>query len=601
MLPSTPIHQPIPIHQLQPVRRRLALALVALAALVASPAAAPAAEPQAPPPPQAAAPQPGGENGEATEEVFFDTLAVNVVNVDVIVTDKQGQPVHDLTRDVFELLEDGRPVEIVNFYAVRDRRTAPAVDRLAVPGREVASLPPADPLARQEVPPEQRLHLIVYVDNLFLRPFQRNSVNREVARFLQFNTEPGDQVMVVSFERTLRVRQHFTGDVRLAQRALEEMETANALGQQQLAERRAVIERIETARSIGEAQTHADFFAKSLHNDAENSIRALKELVGSLGGLPGRKALLYVSEGVPMAAGEELFALVDLRHGRQASSQLMANRYGLRRDFRELVAKANANRVTFYALDAGGSGSHSSLSAEYGRSDGSYVEVAFVEDANRQEPLMALAEGTGGRAILNTNNFAGGLEGVASDLDTYYSLGYAPPNPGDGRYHQIDVRVKRKGLTARHRQGYRDKTAESRMDDGTLAALLYGASTNPLGVEVRLGKAIAGDRGNYRVPVEVRIPLGRVALLPQGDQHHGRLRVSVAVMDDDGETSTPSQQPFPVSVPSDELAAAQQTFYTYSAELLMRPGQHQVAVGVSDELGGETTFLRRAVRVGTSG
>lgn len=574
-----------------PSVRRLLLAAAALAALL--PAAAPAA--QAPPEPQATAAE------ESADEVFFDTLAVNVVNVDVVVTDRQGKPVHDLTKDDFELIEDGKPVEIVNFYAVRDRRNAPAVDRLALPDRVVESLPSPDrALPGDEVPPEQRLHLIVYVDNLFIRPFQRNAVNREVSRFLQFNTRPGDQVMVVSFERTLRVRQHFTGDVRLAQRALEEMETANAFGQQQLSERRAVIERIENARSIGEAQTHADFFAKSLHNDAENSIRALKELVGSLGGLPGRKALVYVSEGIPMAAGEELFALVDLRHGRQASSQLMANRYQVRRDFRELVAKANANRVTFYALDAGGSGSHHSLSAEYGRSETSYVEIAFIEDANRQEPLMALAEGTGGRAILNTNNFAGGLDGVASDLDTYYSLGYNPPNPGDGRYHQIEVRVKGRGLTARHRQGYRDKTPESRMDDGTLAALLYGASTNPLGIEVRLGQPVPSDRGNFRVPVEVRIPLGRVALLPQGDQHHGRLRVSVAVMDGEGETSTPSQQPFPVSVPSDQLATAQEGFYTYTAELLMRPGQHQIAVGVSDELGGETTFLRRPVRVGAS-
>ncbi|HEX2163366.1 MAG TPA: VWA domain-containing protein, partial [Thermoanaerobaculia bacterium] len=432
------------------------------------------------------------------------------------------------------------------------------------------------------MPPEQRLHLIVYVDNLFLKPFSRNTVNREVSRFLQLNTRPGDQVMVVSFNRSFKIDQPFTSDMRLAERALEGMQKSNAFGQQQLSERRAVIERIENARSLGEAQSHADFFAKSLHNDAENSIRALKELVGSLGGLPGRKALLYVSEGLPMAAGEELFALVDLRHGKTASSQLMSNRYQLRREFRELVAKANANRVTFYALDAAGSGSHASLSAEYGRSEGSYVEIAFLEDANRQEPLMALAEGTGGRAILNTNNFGGGLDDVASDLDTYYSLGYAPATAGDGRYHTIEVRVKRRGLTVRHRSGYRAKTAETRMDDGTLAALLYGASINPLGVEVRLGRPTAAERGNFTVPVEVRIPLGSLALVPQGDQYHGRLRVSVAVMDDEGETSPPAQQPFPIAVPSAEIERARDGFYTYEASLLMRPGSHYLAVGVSD-------------------
>lgn len=594
----------MPIAPARPRRRPVLAACLALAALalLAAPPAAPAAAPAPQEPPPRAEPDPAA-NGDAApdataDDVFFDTLAVNVVNVDVVVTDRQGNPVHDLTRDDFELLEDGRPVEITNFYAVRDRRSAPGVARLPLPDREIETLPPGGWPAGEEVPADQRLHVIVYVDNLFLRPFSRNAANREVARFLHLNTRPGDQVMVVSFERSFNVRQPFTSDVRLAQRALEEMETTNAFGQQQLAERRAVVERIETARSIGEAQTHADFFAKSLHNDAEHSVRALKELVGSLGGLPGKKALLYVSEGVPMAAGEELFALVDARHGKQASSQLMANRYGLRRQFRELVARANSNRVTFYALDAAGGGSHSSLSAEYGRSDKSYVEVAFVEDANRQEPLLALAEGTGGRAILNTNNFAGGLAEVAADLDTYYSLGYTPPNPGDGRYHRVEVKVKRRGLTTRYRQGYRDKTIESRMEDGTLAALLYGASINPLGIEVRLGRAIAVERGTYRVPVEVRIPLGRIALLPQGDQHHGRLRVALAVLDGDGETSAPAQQPFAVAVPSAEIGRAVDSFYTYAAELLMRGGTHQVAIGVNDELGGESAFVRQLVRVG---
>ena len=99
-----------------------------------------------------------------------------------------------------------------------------------------------------------------------------------------------------------------------------------------------------------------------------------------------------------------------------------------------------------------------------------------------------MAEKTGGMAVINSNSVMSQLEKIAGDFKTYYSLGYSPTHDGDGRYHKIEVKVKRKGLEVRHREGYRDKNTEARMADGTLAALRFPYEKNPLGVRAWTGR-----------------------------------------------------------------------------------------------------------------
>jgi len=486
-------------------------------------------------------------------------------------------------------------VEITNFYAV-DGAPGVAGGTGRVADLPTGVAPPPEMLAR-EVPPEQQTSIIVYIDNLFISPFQRNTLIREVNRFLNLNMKPQDRAMLVTFDRTLNIRQPFTHDVRLINRVMDEQMRVRSFGEQAEQERRDVLKRVDLSRSMNEAMSHADFYAKSMHHDVETSLNGLSELVDSLGGLPGRKMLVHVSEGIPMTAGEDVFGLVDLEYGQASGSQLTAHRYRVRRQFRSIVAKANANRVTFYTIDASGSYTNTSLSAEHGNHNRSFVEIDFMYDSNRQEPLLMLADGTGGQATIGTSNFSGALDRIAHDLNTYYSLGYQPTHVDDGRYHTIEVRVKKPGLRARHREGYRAKTMETRLNDGTVAALLYQASTNPLGILVEVGRGQPSDDGLFLVPVEVKIPLSQIALLPTGTEHQGRLRVSVSVMDRDGDTSPPAQTPFPISVPADEVESIDGRYYIYSAQLLMRSGRHQVAVGVTDEIAGESSFIHQPVRV----
>ncbi len=546
---------------------------------------------------------PGRSQDESEEpgRLFFEALNVNVVNVEVFVTDREGQPVTGLKASDFKLLEDGHPVEITNFYAVDGRGPT-----LSTGERAVALLDEPEGVTASDVttavPEDQRLYLILYFDNVYLKVFSRERAVRAVRRFLAERLKADDRVMVVTFDRTLHVRQPFTRDLNAVYDALDELEELTGFAVQAEAERRRVIKLLDSAKSFRDAEPFVDFYAKEVFNNLNRSIEGLKDLVGPLAGLPGRKAMLHVSDGVPMEAGADLFYLLDLRFGDSSAGRMLAKRYSARTRFRELISSANANRVTFYTLEAAGLRSHSSLSAEF-RSDatgGSMIDVDFTRDFNYQETLQVMAEDTGGLASMNTNNLAGALERMGRDFSNYYSLGYSPGHTGDGRRHSIEVRVKGKGLQVRHRTSYRDKTFEARLTEGVLAALRFGGGTNPLEVRLDFAPLQPQDDGNYLLPIQVSVPFRRVTLVPKEGVHLGRLRLVLAVIDEEGATSPLEGVPLPLEIPDHAVEQVLRQDVSYTAALLMRPGVHYVAVGVRDDLSGETAIVRQAVRVGNT-
>ena len=614
----------IPITPRRRRGQRPAIAIAALLAFLLLPAAAPSQEPpeqtgqvsgEAPdqavseasdqaPDPEAAAPPAQGATAPPVEgaaappveaETFFDTVQVTVVNLEVYVTDRKGNRVHGLTRDDFEVFEDRRPVTVTNFFAVEGGRVVS--EEPTPPEAEEKTPPlPGRPGAAEPLPEDQQLHLIVYVDNFNIRPFNRKRVFQSLRSFLARELHRGDRVMLVSYDRSLHVRQPFTHDPELIAAQLDELERISAHGIHADSERRDVLEAIEEAEDPSEVMGRLRSHAESVANDLAFTLDALKEFTGSLAGLPGRKAILYLSDGLPMTPAEDLYQAVQQKFS-QASVFSDAQSFHQGRRFQELAAQANANRVTFYTIDAAGLRVYSSASAE-SRTPGFGVLVDSARISNLQSTLQLLAEETGGLAILNTNDPSRGLARVAEDFDTYYSLGYTPAHAGDGRYHRVEVRVEGKGLTARHREGYRDKSPSARMADSTLAALIFGFEQNPMQVDLEIGLGLAREDGLYLVPIQVKIPLDALVLVPQGEHHEGRIRLFVSALDREGGMAPVQETPVPIEIRSDKMGAARGQVYVYQTQLLMRGGDHQVAVGIRDDLGSSTSFVRETVRVG---
>lgn len=546
----------------------------------------------------------------ANQEPFIDIVNVSVVNVDVYVTDKQGRSVTGLTRDDFQVFENNRPVEITNFYAINDGKSVTpltAVEQEAVAPAPTApgTAPPLPPREadRVKTPEDQRLRLVVYIDNFNLEPFHRNRVMRELRAFIGHNLGRDDQLMLVTYDRELHIRRTFTSDPSLIASAMLELEKISAQGVHGVSERRDTLSRIQDSQSVAEAEGLARTYAQSTYNDLSFSVDALKKLIDALAGMPGRKAVVYVSDGLQMIAGQDVFYAVQNKYGEKSSSLTQTLEFDASRRFSELTAQANANRITFYTIDAAGLRTYESVSAENQgpgpTAPGMSQLIDTVRISNLQSPLQLMAEKTGGVAIINTNVVMPQLEKIARDFNTYYSLGYTPPHYGDGRYYKIEVKVKnRKDLVVRHREGYRDKSTDARMNDGTMAALNFPFEENPLGVTVEFGQPKPRDDGYFLVPVIVRIPIGKLVLVPREQTEDAKVRLFVAAMDSNGATSDVQQTPVPISIPKADLDAAQGKQYVYSVTLLMRSGEQRVAVGVRDDVAAQSSFVSRGVRIG---
>jgi VWFA-related protein len=578
--------------------------LLALASLAGPALAAPPAKPA--PGPATAKLAPTASTPKA-DEPFVETINVGVVNVDVYVTDKKGSPVTGLSKNDFQLLENGRPVEITNFYAVNDGKAVTPLTPIEVAATAPApGAPPSSAeMEKVQTPEDQRLRLIVYIDNYNLVPFHRNRVMRELRAFLGQKLGRDDQMMLATYDRELHIRHGFTSDPSLIAAGLLDIEKISAQGVHAESDRRDVLQKIADSKSVTEAETYAHSYAENTFNDLSFSLDSLKKMIDALSGMPGRKAVVYVSDGLPMIAGEDVFYAIQGKYGEQTTSMTSTLTYNVARRLDEMTAQANANRVTFYTIDAAGLRSYDSNSAENqgtgAGAPGMSQLVDSVRISNLQSTLQTLAEKTGGFAILNTNDATPKLERVASDFKTYYSLGYTPPHFGDGRYYKIEVKVKsRKDLQVRHREGYRDKSIETLMSDGTLAALNFPFEQNPLGITLEFGQPRPRDDGFYLVPVLVRIPIGKLALIPheQTQTEDARVRLFIAALDSAGATSEVQQAPVPISIPAKDVQVAQKKQYVYSVTLLMRPGEQRVSIGVRDDVGAQACFLSRSLRVG---
>lgn len=557
----------------------------------------------------------------SAEGVFVGRVEVNVVNIEVYVTDKDGHPVTGLTREDFELYEDGERVEITNFFAVEDG-TVPMRATVEGPAQETERGSEDDVSAPAPAPPpeERRLHLVVYLDQFNLTSGHRNRTLEGLEVLLEERLTEGDRVMVVSSFPRFEILVPFTGD---RQRVLDAVRQAQEVASNAgglIMDRRMLELQIE--RAVGDPNA-GDLARQTLINIRQYAQRAARELsrevtklrsfTASLAGLPGRKAILHLSEGVPVRLGEDLFYQWESAFSQPgqvsgadgfSGPQIEAARFDLTPELQRLVQEANAAGVTFYTLDVVGPRAYQSVSAERrGALSGVQrlggPETEAVQSVNAQTALQIVASGTGGVPILNANRPWVNLERVAETFDSYYSLGYMPEDPSPDEYRRLEVEVKRPGVRVRHRTGYEKASTAARVENATVAALLLGDWQNPLRAYLEMGEPERRKKKLFRVPVSLKIPLDGVVLLPGPGTHRGLLRVRVAFQKADGNGfGVGDELTVPIEIPNDEVEKAREKHFTVRLEVDLDPGRHRITVGVWDEVGAEASFLPYDLVVG---
>jgi VWFA-related protein len=448
---------------------------------------------------------------------------------------------------------------------------------------------------RAEVKPA---YIVLFIDNENLRPMDRNRVLGQIRRFLKEVMYPHVQVMVVTYQRSLKVEQPFTNNSKEITDALRVVRGTNATRGTQDTERKKILRdfaSLEQQGTRGTEQDRIEFegrirsYADVIENELDFAINAVREITATLSGLPGRKYLFHISSGLPMVPAKDLLYQLGQTF-QQTSTLAMEARLNQRRHFQNLASAANSQGVTFYTIDASGmGGAGDSISAEYAGATDPITAGLYV--INQQEPLQYIADKTGGRAILGVNDVTSGLEQFRQDLFSYYSLGYTISGSGTDKIHRLEVQLPdHPGYKLNYRRSFVEKSLESKIQDRVLSGLTFDLDENPMAVSVDTGATAPASDERSILPVEIGFPLDSIALVPEGDEFVGRVVVFVAVRDEKGRQSDMQRRDHEIRIPKSDLEAHHKDRYVIELPLLMRHGRVRIVVGVMDRLTRQTSY-----------
>jgi VWFA-related protein len=535
---------------------------------------------------------------------FVDEVEVTVVNVDVYVRDNKGRPVEGLTKEDFVITQDGVQMPITNFAVLDQRVYEHALQELETPGE--TQTPAALPVDRSNIRP---IWVVLYIDNENIHPLQRNRVIRNVREFVIESLIEPVQMMVVSFERTLKIVQPFSDSSREVNDALRSMSRYSGGRVERDNQRAEIMGRMAELnedpdysddsgnRSSAEISVKNEIMAYA-EEEAHNlnyTLNGIRQTVAMISGVEGRKSIVYVSSGLPMTPGLGLmyeYASVF----RDSSILTRRSQVDRTRDFQSLAATANGQEVSLYTIDATGLNPLDGIDAEYRYSRD--PTAASIGMKNFQDSLKYLADATGGIAVVNTNDPSLGLAKIREDLFTYYSIGYTISSSGQDKVHRIKVELpEHKGYELRYRRRFIEKSLETQVQDRVFSSLMVDIDDNPMDLRVAAEGAAPATGSRWTVPLHLSFPIDKVALIPEGGEYVGRLVLFLGARDIKGRNSELQRQEHEIRVPAEDLERARGQRFGIDLQMLLEESQHRVSVGVMDRVTRQSSYEHVVVTV----
>lgn len=524
-----------------------------------------------------------------------ETIDVSIVNVDVVVTDRQGNRVRGLSRDDFEVYENGVLQPISNFS---EFAAAPEAGRVGVePGAPVTA----------EVAPREKRTAMIFFEKMRLPMFSVDPLMAELKSTVRGMLGPGDEVSLVVWSRYGGVA-HIepTSDLALFEAALDavakaakgaQIDLTSALREESILIRdfEAGIAGMDNATGLPGAAGVSHISASGAlpmmmaFNEMKVRTAAINAAINSMGGIEGRKVLLLAARRLGEVAGAE-FAYIT---GASFLTPDLKNRFGTQSLIRSIIDNANASRVTIYPIYPIGLG-RQMPDASVGYTFPPAAEHLILQ--NETVSLNEIARKTGGLMAASARDAIDLLPRIASDLTDYYSLAYSITLTRTDSARNITVRTRRPGLTVRNRGQFVEKSDDTRMRDRLIAALFRGAAEeSQIGIMASFGKR-RKSRGTETLPLRIRVPIADLTTLPEGrDKQAGSFAVYVAASEDLNKLSAITQKTQAFEVKESQLAAAQDGYFTYDLDVKVDRGAKFVAVGVLDEVGRTYGLLRLPV------
>jgi len=542
------------------------------------------------------------------------------VLLDVVVRDKKGKPIRDLEAKDIAVRDDGAPVKITGFRLVTGADAA---------GLGSQAAPAAGPKA---LDPMRQVRLVSLV-------FERlDNDGRRLARqasleFLKTELEQNVYIAVFIIDQRLHVLQQFTNDRELLRKAVDM--ASNVQYTQFAAQSDAIRKQLEdavnkqaiTAAAVatppsgpgasgsnfgaGEAAAKMAQITLNMLQFEENlsrvqqsrsSIFALLALVRAQSSLPGRKTLIYFSEGL------------------QVPDSMIET-------FNSTIGAANRSGVSVYSVDARGltsegqSGAGKSMldsavassraqQTAGGRPSPVTMDQARVFDtardsvhANTQEALEELAANTGGFLVANTNDFRAPFRKVSEDVHAYYEVAYVPPiTDYDGHFRKVSVEVDRPDVRVQTRSGYFALPPNENSVFAYEMPLLRALNSSPLpkdfpfhAAALRFGR----ENGNVEYGLVMEVPLKDVTFTEDKVSHNYRAHLSLVALfkDQRGAIVERFSRDLPLEEPADKLDALRQGDFIQTYHLDLAPGRYTMDSAVMDRESQKITARRTAIMV----
>jgi VWFA-related protein len=523
------------------------------------------------------------ERPPAAPPVFRATT--ELVQVDAVVTDKDGRYVTDLTADDFEIVEDGEKRPISNFRYVA-LQPVPSAASVSLPesgtARDAAmARPPADVAA-----------MAIVVDDFSLSFESTSRTRRLLYGVVDERLAAGELLAVLHTSGGLGNLQQFTTDKRLLHAAIDGL-SANLAGRGRM--EAAALKADLAAASRGEdapqprgppsldafTTPQLEAFLANVNRARQvqlslSTLTALERVVEGLARLPGRKSMLVLSEGFSFVGPDDIARVPDR--------------------LRELTDAANRAGVVIYTLDPGGLRTLLPQAADAAQTPPPPSEAS----ARRRElrrGLDTLAEDTGGLAIADTNDLAGAVRRVVADRQGYYLLGYEPDaarflTPDDKpRFHRIRVAVKRRGLRVRSRRAFYARPPAD--DDRPRAVSLADALLSPfVADDLPLRLTPLWSRDAKRGPIVrclLHVDVRSMTLEEEADgTSKVELQALAVTFAATGRKGVQAGGTYTLRIPAGAVEPARRGGLAITLDLPAAPGPYQVRAAVRDVASGRT-------------
>jgi len=435
----------------------------------------------------------------------------DLVLTNVVVRDaKTGEPVLGLKQSDFTILENGKAERIASFDFESVDMAKP-LNEATISGLAAATKATSAGGVRPEDLRNHRL-IVFFFDLTSMQPEDLDRSVTAAKDFLDKKLQPADLVALVSLDTGLKVDQDFTSDKQLLMGRIGTYNGTEGAAFAQGAN--ANSNQVEDASGYTPDETEYN----DINTDRE--LYALRAIAKSLESINQKKSLLYFSGGLSRDGIENQ---ASLRAAVNAAVRANLSIYSL--DTRGLQAISPVGDASTASLR--GTGSY----------NGGAIQNNFNANSASQETLTTLSADTGGKAFLDSNNFAPAFAQIQRDSSAYYVIGFHPSNPArDGKYRKLQVKVNRPGVKLEYRQGYYAPAdfKHSGKEDRERELQEQLASDLPATDVAMYLEAyyFRMDEGRFYVPVSLIVPGSQIPFVKGGDRDKATLDVAGEVIDE---------------------------------------------------------------------